>query len=150
MKTGAAKSEKSLKASFVQLDPSAVTYEDVIGSIDVATKKKTGLELVNMVYPKYGYVPSLLLAPGWSHVPAVALALDAKATSISSLFTGKVVMDVDSAEGKADSIDKVKEFKDNNAISSRGEIAMCRWQRLATINCTIQHDGGKFTVFSRK
>ena len=33
-------------------------------------------------------------------------------------------MDVDSAEGKADSIDKVKEFKDNNAISSRGEIAM--------------------------
>lgn len=124
VKTGAAKSEKSLKASFVQLDPSAVTYEDVIGSIDMATKKKTGLELVNMVYPKYGYVPSLLLAPGWSHVPAVALALDAKATSISSLFTGKVVMDVDSAEGKADSIDKVKEFKDNNAISSRGEIAM--------------------------
>lgn len=33
-------------------------------------------------------------------------------------------MDVDSAEGKADSIDKVKEFKDNNAISSRGEIVM--------------------------
>ena len=70
VKTGAAKSEKSLKASFVQLDPSAVTYEDVIGSIDAVTKKKTGLELVNMVYPKYGYVPSLLLAPGWSHIPA--------------------------------------------------------------------------------
>ena len=48
VKTGAAKSEKSLKASFVQLDPSAVTYEDVIGSIDAVTKKKTGLELVNM------------------------------------------------------------------------------------------------------
>lgn len=124
VKTGAAKEETSLKASFVQLDPSAVTYEDIIGAVDVQTKKKTGMELVNLVYPKYGYVPSLLLAPGWSHIPAVALALTAKASAISSIFTGKCVVDVDSSEGKADSIDEVKEFKDNNAISDRAEIAM--------------------------
>lgn len=124
VKTGAAKDATKLKASFVQLDPAAVTYEDVIGAIDVQTKKKTGMELVNMVYPKYGYVPSLLLAPGWSHIPAISLALTAKAASISSIFTGKSVVDVDSSEGKADSIDEVKEFKDNNAISDRSEIAM--------------------------
>ena len=33
-------------------------------------------------------------------------------------------MDVDSPEGKADSIDKGKGFQDNNAISSRGESVM--------------------------
>lgn len=124
VKTGAAKDAASLKASFVQLDPSAVTYEDIIGAIDVQSKKKTGMELVNMVYPKYGYVPTLLLAPGWSHIPAVALALAAKAASISSIFTGKCVVDIDSSEGKADAIDEVKEFKDNSAISDRSEIAM--------------------------
>lgn len=124
VKTGAAAAATTLKASFVQLDPSAVTYEDVIGSIDVQTKKKTGLELVNMVYPKYGYVPSLILAPGWSHIPAVALAIDAKSAAISSIFTGKSVVDLDSSKGKADSIDEVKEVKDNSAISSRSEIVM--------------------------
>jgi hypothetical protein len=83
------------------------------------------MELINNVYPRYGYVPSLLLAPGWSHVPAVALALDAKASLISSMFTGKSVVDLDTAKGKADAIDGVKEYKDaSSGVSSRSEIAM--------------------------
>ena len=88
--TGAAKSAKKLKVTYVQIDPSKVTYQDVIGSYDVSSKKKTGMELIGNVYPKYGIVPSLLLAPGWSHIPAVNLALNAKANLISSLFTAKV------------------------------------------------------------
>lgn len=120
--TGAAKDETRLKATFAQLDPSAVTYEDVIGSYNVKTKAKTGMELIDRVYPKLGLVPSLLLAPGWSHRPAVALALVAKAQSIFSLFTAKVVVDLDTAEGKADSMEEIREYKDKNAYSDRNMI----------------------------
>ncbi len=122
--TGAAAAEKNLKATFAQLDPSLVTYEDIIGSYDVKTKKKTGMELIGRVYPKFGIVPSLLLAPGWSHIPAVKLALAAKSQLISSLFTAKVVVDLDTAEGKADSMEEVKEYKDKSACSDRDTIPM--------------------------
>ncbi len=120
--TGAAAAEKKLKATFAQIDPSMVTYEDIIGSYDVKTKKKTGMELIGRVYPKFGIVPSLLLAPGWSHIPAVNLALNAKAQLISSLFTAKVISDLDTTAGKADGMEGVKEYKDKNAYSDRNTI----------------------------
>ena len=120
--SGAAASAAELKVTYAQLDPSLVTYQDVIGAHDVQTKKKTGMELIGRVYPKYGVVPSLLLAPGWSHNPAVALALVAKAQLISSLFTAKVVVDLDTSDGKADSMENVKEYKDKNAYSDRNMI----------------------------
>ena len=122
--SGQAAAAATLKATFVQIDPSAVTYQDVIGSYNATTKKKTGMELIGRVYPKFGVVPSLLLAPGWSHIPAVNLALNAKAQLISSLFTAKVVSDLDTSAGKADSMENVKEYKDNNAYSGRDTIAM--------------------------
>jgi len=120
---GAAKNEKELKVTYAQLDPSMVTYQDVIGSYDVTTKKKTGMELIGRVYPKFGVVPYMLLAPGWSHIPAVALALTAKSQLISSLFTAKAVVDLDTSDGKADSMEKVMEYKDKNAYSDRNMIA---------------------------
>jgi len=123
VKTGAAKDAKELKVTYVQLDPSAVTYEDIIGAYNTQTRKRTGMELIGMVYPKYGLVPSLLLAPGWSHIPAVNLALNAKAELISSMFNAKVVSDLDSSAEKADSVENVKEYKDNNAYSDRKTIA---------------------------
>ena len=122
--SGQAAGASSLKATFVQIDPSAVTYQDVIGSYNAVTKKKTGMELIGRVYPRFGVVPSLLLAPGWSHIPAVNLALNAKAQLISSLFTAKVVSDLDTTAGKADSMENVKTYKDNNAYSDRNTIAM--------------------------
>lgn len=120
---GAAAAETSLKATYIQLDPEAVTYEDVIGSYDTATKRRTGTELIGRVHQRFGVVPSLLLAPGWSHIAAVNLALSAKAQLISSLFTAKVVSDIDTAEGKADSMEDVKEYKERSAMSDRNMIA---------------------------
>ena len=121
--TGAAAGEGTLKATFTQIDPSAVTYEDVIGSYDVKTRKRTGTELIGQAYQRFGIVPSLLLAPGWSHIPAVNLALNAKAKLISSLFTAKVVSDLDTAEGKADSPENVRGYKAQSAYSDRDTIA---------------------------
>ncbi len=118
---GAAAAEENLKATYIQLDPEAVTYEDVIGSYDMATKKRTGMELIGRVHQRFGVVPSLLLAPGWTHITAVSLALNAKAQLISSLFTAKVVCDLDTTEGKADRMENVKEYK--SAMSDRNMIA---------------------------
>ncbi|SHO50070.1 phage tail sheath family protein [Anaerocolumna xylanovorans] len=123
-KTGTAKAATEIKATFVQIDPDAVTYEDVIGSYNLQTRIRTGMELIGQVYPKYGVVPSLLLAPGWSHIPAVNLALNAKAKLISSLFTAKAVSDLDTSEGKAEGMEDVKEYKDGNAYSDRDTIPL--------------------------
>ena len=46
----------------------------------------------------------------------------AKAQLISSLFTAKVVVDLDTSDGKADSMENVKEYKDKNAYSDRNMI----------------------------
>ena len=119
IKGGTAAEEEKLKATYVCLNPSAVTYEDIIGAYDVATKKKTGMELIGRAYPKLGVVPGLLLAPGWSQIPAVNLALNAKSDLISSLFSAKVISDLDTAESKAEGMEEVKEYKDMNAYSDR-------------------------------
>lgn len=80
------------------------------------------MELVGRAYQRFGIVPSLLLAPGWSHEPAVNLALNAKAKLISSLFTAKVVSDLDTSQGKADCPENVRDYKNNSAYSGRDTI----------------------------
>lgn len=47
----------------VHSDPSAVTVDDVIGTVDSNTLKKTGLQTVDDVYPHFGIVPTILIAP---------------------------------------------------------------------------------------
>ena len=59
-----AKEAESLSVSSTSLNPAGVTKEDVVGGVDTATGKETGLELVRQIYPKLGLVPGLLLAPG--------------------------------------------------------------------------------------
>ena len=136
-KNGAAKEANKITVTYVALDPSKVTYEDVIGAYNVETRKKTGMELINDVYFRLGYVPSLLIAPGWSQIPAVALALNAKANLISSLFTAKTVLDLDSSEGKADALDEVKSYKDGNAMTDRNEIVM--WPKVKVGDYTLYY-----------
>ncbi len=121
--TGAAAAKERLKVTFTQIDPSAVTYRDVIGAYDVETRNRTGTELIGRAYHRFGVVPSLLLAPGWSHEPAVNLALNAKAKLISSLFTAKVVSDLDTAQGKADCPENARDYKNKSAYSDRDTIA---------------------------
>ncbi len=69
----------ALTVTYKRADISKITEADVIGGIDAATKKRTGVELTDEVYLRYRKNPGFLLAPGWSHKPAVAAALIAKA-----------------------------------------------------------------------
>ena len=90
----------SVVLSGSRLDASMVTASDIIGSYDSDTGKETGTELVRRVYPTFGVVPSLLLAPGWSQEPLVGLSLAGKCRDVSGMFQCECVVDIDTALAK--------------------------------------------------
>lgn len=84
-----------LTIAFDAVDPSAITERDIIGGFDTNTKKYSGLELIDKVFPKYGIVADLIVAPGWSDKSEVAAVMAAKAANINGVFEGKALIDVD-------------------------------------------------------
>ncbi len=81
-------------------NPNAVTSADIVGGFDPATNTRTGLELVEEVYPKFQIVPSILIAPKFSKDPTVALALSLKASLINSHFKALALADIDTKNVK--------------------------------------------------
>ena len=75
-------------------DVSKVTKTDVIGGIDASTGLRTGLELVEEVFPRFGLVPGQFLAPGFSSDPAVAVVIGAKSVGINGHFKATGIVEV--------------------------------------------------------
>ncbi|MCL2694061.1 MAG: phage tail protein [Oscillospiraceae bacterium] len=86
---------QELTIGFDEVDPSMVTKADIIGGFDIDTKKSTGLELIDSVFPAFRTVPDIIIAPGWSHDSEVAAVMSAKAASINGIFKGMALIDVD-------------------------------------------------------
>jgi len=84
-----------LNISYNSVDTSKVKKADIIGGYDTNTKKNTGYELIDSVFPKFRLVPDLLLAPNFSSDSEVAAVMAAKAENINGLFVGKALIDVD-------------------------------------------------------
>lgn len=82
-----------LSIAYSQLDPSMVDKNDIIGGVG-ADGKVTGLELINQVFPKFGLVPGLILATGYSQDPEVAAVMTAKAGNINGVFKAIAVTDL--------------------------------------------------------
>lgn len=105
-----AESIQELNVSGKKVDASLVTKLDVIGGYNADTGEETGLELVRMVYPMLGIVPSLLAAPGFSHIPEVAAVLAAKCEEINGCFTAECILDLDTEKyTKYSDVEKAKE-----------------------------------------
>lgn len=66
-------------------DVAKVAAADIIGGVDAAGKR-TGLALVDKVFPLFRKVPGQILAPGFSATPAVSIAIGAACESISGHF----------------------------------------------------------------
>ena len=116
IKGGKGENAQTLTLSGKVVDPSVITKTDIIGSYNVATGAETGMELIRQVYPKLGIVPGLLLAPGWSQMPEVGIALTAKAANINGVFKAMALVDLDTAE--ATKYTDCKEVKENSGYTS--------------------------------
>jgi phage tail sheath protein FI len=104
----------ALFVAYDYLDPTAVDSDDIIGGVDALTGAYTGLELVNKVFPLFRLVPGQILAPGWSHDPAVAAIMTAKSSSINGLFKAIAVTDIDDTSSGADLYTEVPTWKNTN------------------------------------
>ncbi len=102
----------SIKVAYTKIDPTKVTYTDVIGGYDTTTRKRTGIECVNLVYPLLTITPCQLLAPGWSQIPTVAAMLTVKAKLINQLFNAIAITDISTEEVK--DIGELLEYKVNH------------------------------------
>lgn len=122
--SGAEKAGTSVKISYTKLNPEGVNYADIVGGYNVSTKAKKGMEVIGDIFPRLGIVPGTLIAPGFSHIPAVNTALTAKAELIYSLFSCKVISDIDCSADGADEIGKVKGWKNQNGYSDRRTFAV--------------------------
>lgn len=96
--TGAAAAATSIYLSAgYQIDPTAVAYTDIIGSSSGNTE--TGLQLIRQIYPLFGMTPGLIVAPGWSHLPSVAAAMQAKCEEINGCFSCECFLDIATVSG---------------------------------------------------
>lgn len=114
---GKAASATSLTVSGTQIDPTAVTADDVVGGVN-AQGVETGMEVIRQIYPALNMTPGILLAPGWSENAAVAAGLQAKTTGINGVFRAVCIVDVDSSTTGAKMYTGVKQQKEKQAITS--------------------------------
>ena len=84
-----------LSVAFDKVDPSQITKSDIIGGFDINTKKNSGFELLEAVFPKYGIAPDILICPKWSSDSEVAAIMMAKAENINGVFEAVALIDVD-------------------------------------------------------
>lgn len=84
-----------LSIAFDKVDTSQITKADIIGGFDVNTKKTSGFELLEAVFPKYGIAPDILICPKWSSDSEVAAIMATKAANINGVFEAKALIDVD-------------------------------------------------------
>lgn len=92
--------DDTIKIVYHETDPTAVTAADIIGGVDIATGKTTGIELVESVHPKFNLIAGTLIAPKYSLDAGVRAALVAKAKSVSGIFPAMAVADFDTDEVK--------------------------------------------------
>lgn len=110
----------TLNIKYRAIDPSKVTKKDIIGGYDINTKKSSGFELVDFIFPKFRTIPTIFLAPNFSHDSEVAAIMAAKAESINGLFKGKAIIDIDTTE--ATTYTEAVEWKTKNNIVQPSEL----------------------------
>ena len=107
----------TLTVTYKQASLEGLTATDIVGGIETGTNKRTGIELVDEVFFVYRKIPGFILAPGWSHLPAVAAPLIAKAAHLEGEFSCIALLDIPTT-GQYTDYKKIPKWKnDNNYIS---------------------------------
>ena len=88
----------ALTVSGSVIDPSKITYRDIIGGYNVSTGEEKGLEVIRQIFQLLQLTPGLLVSPGWSKQPNVGAAIAAKCTGINGVFSCEAIVDLDTTE----------------------------------------------------
>lgn len=83
----------ALTITYSEVDVSAVTADDVIGSTD-DEGVNTGVYAIKNVYQQTGVIPSFLLAPGFSSIPAVHAAMASVSQKINGHWDAYMFVDL--------------------------------------------------------
>lgn len=125
--TGGSAGATTLIVSYDTLDASLVTDDDIVGGVDITTGANEGLELINEIYPRFGLIPGIIVAPGWSDNTAVAAVMKAKETNINGHFKAISICDVPT--GTIKKYSDVSIWKNENNFVDNGQI-LC-WPKIA-------------------
>ena len=124
-------SATSIFLDYDKVNASAVTASDIIGGVSVTTGAKLGLECLNDVFPLFGLVPGMVLAPGWSDKPEVAAVMKAKAGNINEHFKAIVLTDVPT--GTVKKYTDVAAWKNNNSYTGENQVVCWPMVRLGDV-----------------
>jgi len=108
-----------VQVTFYEIDTSLITYEDIIGGIS-SSGEYFGIGALQLLYQEQNAVANILVAPGWSEIPAVYNALISASQKINGHWDAFVMADIPIEKNgeKIDSIDKAKNWKTMNGYSS--------------------------------
>lgn len=128
---GALDKATSVFLDYDKLNPSVVAKAQIIGGIDASTGAKKGLECLNDVFPLFGMVPGIVLAPGWSQDPEVAAVMKAKAGNINEHFKALVLTDVPT--GEVTKYSEVSAWKNANSYTGENQVVCWPMVRLGDV-----------------
>ena len=111
----------ALTITYKEVDPAAVAAADVIGSSDGYGLNK-GLAAIRNVYQETGYIPSFLLAPGFSGDPAVHTAMAAASRKIGGHWDAYMLVDIPiTSGGTAVTLATAPDWKNDNGYTCDNE-----------------------------
>lgn len=84
----------AVQVAYSKLAPEKAQSTDLIGGIDASTGRATGFELLNQIVPRFGLIPGIVLAPGFTQDPDVGIVLTAKASNINGHFKAQTITDL--------------------------------------------------------
>lgn len=102
----------SLHMTYTMLAPEDIEADDIIGGVNTSTGKAEGLELIDEVYPRFGIVPGIIIAPKWSTDSSVAAVMKAKEHNICGHFNAISLSDIPTSEVKT--YTQASEWKNKN------------------------------------
>lgn len=108
----------SVTVTYDKLDPTLVDEDDIIGGIN-NDGSVTGIELVNQVFPRFGVLPGLVAAPGWSDHPTVAAVMVAKAGNVNGHFKAMALTDLAADQPYTEA----GQWKSDNSYTTKDQIA---------------------------
>ena len=117
------------EATYYEVDASIITYADIIGQVTPAGEF-TGAQALALLYQKENAVADILAAPGWSHIPAVYIAMVSVAQKINGHWDAFVNADIPIADGAnaIDTIDEAKAWQTENGYTS--EFSKVYWPKV--------------------